>query len=265
MEWMIFIVLGVCAGFFSGLLGVGGGTVVVPTLYFLFKYYLHLPQSLIMHVAIGTSIAVVMINAFISTIAHARKNNVLWSVFRNMLLGLILGAVLASVTINFISGRFLHILFVIFIFISAVEAYFDFKPVQTNKPPSQFVTNLAGLFIGFFSSLLGIGGSVISLPYFLWSDIKMKQAVALASACGFPLSFVATIGFVIAGYGKLHLPQLSFGYVFLPSVITMALGAIVGSPAGAAVSRMLPEKLLRMVFVGFLVVVAVIMLIEYLY
>lgn len=263
MEWILYLVSGLAAGFFAGLLGVGGGTIVVPVLYFLFKYYQHLPHSLIMHMAIGTSLAVVFINAVLSMHAHARKKNVLWPIFNKMILGLILGATIASLVVNYISGNALHILFIIFIVFSACQVIWKYQP---KKPPSNLslvTTNIAGMIISFFSSLVGIGGSILSVPYFLWLKIEMKQAVALASCCGLPLSIVATAGFMIAGLNHANLPNFSLGYVYLPALLGIGIGAIFTASLGAKVAIKLPEKFLRTVFFGFLVCVAISMAVDF--
>ena len=264
MEWILYLVLGTVAGFLSGLLGVGGGTIMVPTLYFLFKYYLHLPQSLVMHMAVGTSLAIVMINATISTTAHNRKKNLLWDVFLKMIFGLMLGATAASFIVNFIPGKVLHLLFIFFLTVSAIQVFFSLKPKHHIETTSAWTSTIAGFIISFFASLLGIGGSIISTPYFLCCNIEMKKCVALAASCGLALSFVATIGFIFAGHHQPYRPHLSLGYVYLPAVISIAAGAIFSAPAGAATAIKLPNKLLRIIFFCFLVFIAGSMLIDYL-
>lgn len=264
MEWIIYLTLGVLAGFFAGLLGVGGGVVIVPVLFFVFKFYLNISSHLIMHMAVGTSLAVIMMNAGISAVSHYRKRNLLLPIFLKMLFGLMCGAGCAALIANFVSGKILQMMFIVFLTAAGIQALCAFKPKHSRMGASIWRANFAGFVISFFASLLGIGGGIMSTPYFLWQGIPMRQSVALASACGFPLSLVAAIGFMLAGRVEVGLPPFSIGYVYVPAVIGIAFGAIFASPLGVKVALKLPNKPLRLVFFVFVMLMALSMLADFL-
>lgn len=262
VEIILFLLSGVVSGFFAGLLGIGGGTVIVPTLYFMFTYYAHFSKPIVMHMAIGTSLAVVLVNAIISTTAHSKKHNLLWPEFFKMVIGLALGAATASLVASHFSGLMLHVLFVFFLLVSALQVVINKQPAQDKEIKSLTLRAVASYFIGFFAVLLGIGGSVLSIPFFLRIGLPMKRAVALAASCGMPIALVGMIGFMVFASSKFSLPTWSIGYVYVPAVVGIGVGALFGGPLGAKIAIRLPDNVLRSVFFVFLLGVAVSMLIE---
>lgn len=261
MELIIFILSGLTAGILAGLLGAGGGIIVVPVLYFLFNYH-HFPNYIIMHMAIGTSLMVMCFSAASSVFAHHKNTNILWPILLRFIPGIALGAVIAACITNMIPSGILHKLFIAFIFISAIQVALKLQPKGERNLPKLAGLTIVGTIIGSIATLLGIGGSILSVPFLLYCRVKIKNAVALASGGSLPVALVGAVGFMIAGYHQAGLPAWSTGYIYWPAVAGIAIGSLTGSPIGAKLAILLPEKVLRMVFVLFLLVVGILMLLK---
>ncbi len=260
-EFAVFIIAGGVAGLLAGLLGSGGGIIVVPTLAFMFRLH-HMPHHLIMHMAIGTSLAIMIITCLTSSYAHYKNDNLLTHVYIKIAPGIALGTIFAVIIAHFLPGHFLHHLFALFVLLSAIQVAFKFTPKHKHPLPHTWALASAGTAIGTIAAMLGIGGSVLTVPYFLWCNISMNNVVALAAACTIPVAIIGAVGFAIIGMAQHSLPTWSTGYIYWPAFFGIALGSFALAPWGAKLGKHMPELPLRIMFVSLLILVGILMLLH---
>lgn len=259
MTILIYLLLGVFAGFLGGLLGLGGGIVVVPALFFIFRGLGFLPGA-IMHMAIGTSLATVVLTATVSTWAHHRRGAVMWPAVARFAPGIVVGSLAGGVLADQLAGTALRIFFGLFELLIAVQLAFGLQPKPTRTLPSTGTMAAVGAGIGGLSAVLGIGGGTMTVPFLVWCNVGIRQAVATSAACGLPIAVAATVSHVIAGLHTTGLPVGAIGYVYWPAVVVTGLASVVFAPLGARVAHAIPMTALRWIFSTVLAIIGVRML-----
>ena len=256
--WLEFALIGLAAGYLAGFLGIGGGFVVVPALTFLF---LQDPATApwAIHMAVGTSLATMLVTSLSSIIAHHRKGAIRWPLVRALAPGLLIGAVLGAVVADFLEPEALVRVVGVFAVLAGLQLILGRKPDGEKPLPGQPGVSVVGLVIGAISSLIGIGGGALTGPWQLWHGIRAQNAVATSAACGYPIAIAGSISFLVLGLGS-GLPQGALGYIHLPAFTGIALASAVAAPLGAATVHRLPPATVRRVFGGFLVLVGLRML-----
>ena len=263
LQWVVFyLALGLFVGYFSGLLGIGGGLIMVPVLTFMFEAQ-HFPANNILHLALGTSMATIIFTSASSALQHHAHAAISWQTVRYMTPGLLFGTLLGAWIVNVVATLYLTIFFILFVYFSAAQMLIGFKPDATRAYPARRGATLAGMAIGTVSSIVSIGGGVLSVPYLLWHQLSLRHAIATSAALGLPIAVGGTLGYVANGYlsGTL-LPAYSLGYVYLPALLCLALGTIVTAPLGAKATHSMPLKRLRQIFALALLALASKMLIK---
>ena len=186
---ILYAILGSISGLLAGLLGISGGVVTVPCLFFIFRL-LDFPLAFSMQVAIGTSLAAMVFNAFSSTWAHSRKKGVVWDLFKGMLLGIILSSLLGAYFGDLLSSLLLELLFGIFACLLGIQFLHPFFLLKASrqKTPNKVRLSLYGLTIAFISNILGIGGGVITVPTLLYTYSRKTRYRHLCRhrACDYP-------------------------------------------------------------------------------
>ena len=249
---LLYLGLGVVAGLLAGLLGVGGGLVIVPMLTFIYTSQ-GLPAAHVLHLALGTSLASIMFTSLSSVRAHHARGAVNWQAVRRITPGIMVGTFSGSCVAALLSTGFLKAFFIVFLFYVAVQMLLDIKP----KPHQQFPGS-AGMFgigglIGGISSLVGIGGGTMSVPFMIWCNAPMHTAIGTSAAIGFPIALAGAIGYVVNGYSA-QLPPYSFGFVYLPALAGVVSASVLFAPLGARLAHSLPVKKLKKAFALLLVV-----------
>jgi len=256
---LLYMALGAAAGVVAGLFGVGGGLIIVPTLVWVF-HLLRLPDPLIMHLALGTSLATIIVTSLSSIRAHHRRGAVLWPVFWRLAPGLVIGTLLGSKLAGLLRGDTLRTIFGIFVLTVAAQIGFGFKPsAQRNLPGTKGMLTAGGL-IGLVSAIVGIGGGSMTVPFLTWCNETIHKAVATSAACGLPIAVAGAVGYVFNGWGHPDLPPWSFGYVYVPALLGIGLISMLSAPLGAKLAHSLPTVTLRKVFAGFLGIIGIKML-----
>lgn len=250
------LLLGMFAGVLAGLFGIGGGLVIVPVLVFLFTAH-GIPTDLVMVMAIATSLATIILTATSSTLAHHLLGSVLWDKVFRLVPGVILGAIVGAVVAGHINAAFLRAIFTIFLLYAGIQMALDIKPKAGSANYSKKIDFSIGSAIGLISSLLGIGGGTLTVPYLAHCQYPMRNAVAIASACGLPIAVAGTISYMVLGMNAPNLPAGSFGYVYLPSFFGVSLGSVMTAPVGAKLAHMLPAQQLKRYFSLLLFVLAI--------
>jgi len=261
LQWIIYyLILGLFVGYFSGLLGIGGGLIMVPVLSFLFEIQ-HFPAHNILHLALGTSMATILFTSIFSTYQHHSHRAVNWDTFRFITPGILLGTVLGALIVGYISTLYLAIFFVLFVYFAATQMWKGFKPDPSREYPTRTEVTVVGMAIGSISSLVSIGGGVLSVPYLVWHKQPLRNAIATSAALGFPIALGGTLGYIANGYfGGVALPHYSLGYVYLPALLWLAIGTMVTAPLGANATHRMPVDVLRKFFALMLFVLATRML-----
>lgn len=231
----------------AGLFGVGGGMIMVPALAWVLPAQ-GVPEAQLMQVAVATSLGVISATAISSALTHHRHGGVLWLVFRHMAPGLVLGSMGGAFVAHLLPSDTLRQIVAVGALLTALKMFLEGEPQAHAKLPG--TTNLmgAGSVIGLLSSLIGIGGGSLTVPYLSWFSVPIRQAVGTAAACGVPIAWAGTLGFVIAGWNLDGMPEGQFGYLSVPGMLGIGIASVVVAPLGARLAHRLSPKLLKRAF-----------------
>jgi uncharacterized protein len=260
MEWwIVYLGMGLAVGFFAGLLGIGGGVILVPLMVFVFAAQ-NFPEERILHLALGTSLATIAFTSLTSLLAHHQRGAVRWDIVRKAAAPLVIGTLLGTFVADVLKSKTLAIVFVAFVYYSASQLFLDIKPKASRQLPNSFGMWLAALGIGVISSLVGVGGGVISIPLMTMCNVPMRNAVGTSAALGLPVAVAGALGYAFHGVGVNHLPAWSLGYIYLPAAVGIVLGTLVTVPMGARAAHRVPVPLLKKIFAVILFLLATHML-----
>ncbi len=261
MEWWLgYAGVGAAVGFFAGLLGIGGGAIMVPLLVMLFEAQ-GLPKAYILHLAVGSGMASILFTSVSSVRAHAARGVVRWDLAAALTPGILIGGLLGSAVTALISTQLFAALFTAVVFAAATNILIDRRPKPTRQLPGALGSVLVGMVIGFVCSLAAMGGAFLTIPYALYCNVTMLQAIGTAAIVGFPIALAGSLGFVVTGWGLSGLPPYSFGYVYLPAVLGLTLVSVLTAPLGAAAAHRLPTRRLKQIFALLLYALAAKMLV----
>lgn len=251
MTYIIYLIVGISTGIYSGLLGLGGGIVVVPSLLLVFRNLHLFPEDSNMHIAVATSLASMVFTASASSLAYNKRRLIIWPIFWNILPGLITGAVSGVLIAKNISSDMLANNFGIVLILIAIHIFFHHKPSPVTE---QFELNLyrritiillavtVGLVAGFF----GIGGGILIIPALIYFGISIRQASGTAAICGFPGSLLGSLMFMLSSPPE-QVPGL-IGFVYWPAAIIIAISSMIFAPVGVKLASSFPQKVLRRIF-----------------
>ncbi|MBU1655856.1 MAG: sulfite exporter TauE/SafE family protein [Gammaproteobacteria bacterium] len=290
---LIYLGIGAIAGILAGLLGVGGGLVFVPALFYCFGL-LGFEQGLVLHLALGTSLAAIIFISLSSIQAHHRRGAVLWPLVRRLAPGIMIGTLLGALAAEQLSTSWLQGFFGTFALTVGLQMLLATQadcpepsrracpepsrracpepsrracpePSRRACPepsrragrfdlPGRPGQTLAGALIGLVSALVGIGGGSLTVPFLTACRVSIREAVATSSACGLPIAVAGTAGYLWTGWGNPLLPPQSIGYIHWPALILLATAGVLFAPLGAHLAHSLPTGMLRRLF-GFLLLV----------
>lgn len=251
-------------GVFAGLLGIGGGIIIVPSLAYVLVHT-GIPETLIMHMAESTALAAITFSTFTAVLVQHRKKAIRWDIFRSLAIGIVIGAMLGAASASLLPNDVLKILFGIFISLVAIHMFFTKKESVTDsfRHPHLWIKIIAGFLVGVFSGMLGIGGGIFVVPILLRFGLSAHTAAATSSACALLLSIVGTVSFIATGWNVAGLPSAATGYVYWPAVLGIGLASVISVPLGAKLADVLSGKALIRFFAVFLFLVGVLMLLGF--
>ena len=259
LFWLSYLLVGAVAGVLAGLLGVGGGLIIVPLLTFLFTAQ-HFPAEYILHLALGTSLASIVFTSLSSMRAHHQRGAVDWQVLRRITFGIVSGTLCGSWLAAQLSTRFLRVFFVAFLYYVALQFFLHIKPKPSRELPGQSGMFAAGAVIGGVSSLVGIGGGSLSVPFLVWCNLSMHNAIGTSAAIGLPIALSGAVGYAANGMVATSLPPSSCGFIHLPALLGISVASILTAPLGARLAHNLPVARLKKVFAVLLLVMGTKML-----
>lgn len=245
--WWAFLLLGAAVGFFAGLLGVGGGGIMVPILTSLF-ISLDFVQSQQVHMALGTSMAAIIVTAFASARSHQKHQAIVWPAVKTLSPGIVLGTLGASFIAASVPSLPLAIFFSLFMAFVALQLILNIKPKPTRQLPGNLPLAGVGFAIGGISALVAIGGGSLTVPFLTWCNLKVQQAIGTSAAVGLPIAVSGTVGYVISGWHVADLPPWSLGYVYLPAVALISVVSFFTAPLGVKLAHRLPVSVLKKIF-----------------
>jgi uncharacterized membrane protein YfcA len=251
---------GVIAGILAGLLGVGGGIVIVPVLFWVFGL-LELPDATSMHLAVGSSLATIVATSWASMRAHRRRGSVDEPLLRLWGPTIFIGAAIGGVAAKFIHGDGLRLIFgLIALLVSINMALPRQLKLSEALPVRAWVNRIIAFVIGLFSALMGIGGGTLSVPTLAAFSFPIHRAVGTASVIGMLIAIPAVAGFIWSGLDVPERPPLSLGFVSLPAVALIFPMTMTMAPLGARLAHRLNQRRLKIAFAVFLFLTAARML-----
>ncbi|MFK5893053.1 MAG: sulfite exporter TauE/SafE family protein [Pseudomonadota bacterium] len=262
LEWIfIFLALGSFIGFMAGLLGIGGGGIMVPVLTSIFLLQ-GIAVEKVVHLALGTSMASIIVTSLSSLRAHHLKGGVIWEVVKGMTFGIIIGTFLATFLVSQISSIYLAIFFSVFMAYVSLQMFLNKKPKPNRELVGVIGLSFAGCGIGAISALVSIGGGSLTVPFLSWQNIDIKKAIGTSAAIGFPISIAGTLGYVINGWENTSVENLTFGFVYLPAVLVISIASFFTAPYGVKFAHSLPIHILKKIFAILLIILSIKMLIS---
>jgi len=261
--WLGYAAVGAVVGFFAGMLGIGGGAIMVPLLVWLFEAQ-GLPKEHILHLAVGTAMATILFTSVSSVRAHAARGAIRWDIAWRITPGILVGGLIGSGLASLIPAVAFAAVFTAVIYVAATHMLLDTKPRASRQPPGLVGMSAAGVAVSSLSAFAAIGGAFMTVPFMLWCNVPMLQAIGTAAVIGFPIALSGTVGFIATGLRETGLPPWSVGFVFLPALGGIVVSSVLLAPVGAAVAHRMPTLWLKRVFAGLFYVMATRMLIGFL-
>ncbi len=257
--WPFFLMLvlaGAGAGLLAGMFGIGGGAVLVPVFYQMFGV-LGVEEAVRMHLSVGTSIAIIVPTSLRSFFAHQGKGAVDIELLKSFRWAVPIGVIMASLIVAFVSSGVLRVIFACCSLVIAMKMLFGKEGWKlADDIPAGFARYTAGWGIGFFSTLMGIGGGVFNNTFMTAFGRPIHQAVATSSGVGVLISIPGVLGYVLAGWGVAGLPPYSIGYVNLVMVAIIIPVTLLVAPIGVRIAHALKKRSLEIGFGIFLTIVA---------
>jgi len=251
-----FAAVGAVAGLCAGLFGIGGGMIIVPALVLLLPVY-DVAPAILTQVAVASSLACISIISINSAWSHHRRGAVRWPTVWRMVPGLLLGGVAGAAIAHYLPSLALQRLVGTFALLAALRMVLGWRTGSRRTLPGTTGLFTAGGIIGALSSLVGIGGGTLTVPFLEWCDTPMHQAVGTSSACGAPIAWAGVAGFMLTGWHVAGTGAYSLGYVSLPAFVGIVAGSALFTPLGAQLAHRLPVRLLKQIFAILLATVGV--------
>jgi uncharacterized protein len=255
-ELAAYLAVGAATGFFAGLLGIGGGTIIVSSLALMFAAH-GFPAEYVMHMAIGTSLAAIMAGAWASFRTHHRHGAVDWATVKVMAPGTLVGIIAGTALARVMSTAALKVAFLSIMSIIIVQLAFNVRPRATRSLPGPAGMSIVAIGIGVTSSLFGGGAAAVGVPFLTWCGMTIHRAIGTVAALGFPVAIFGAMSYAAAGHGVTGMPPWSVGFVYLPAFAGISVTSVLVAPYGARLAHKLKGPTLRRIFAMFLLAIGV--------
>ncbi len=270
--YLTYLLSGVIAGLVAGMFGLGGGLTIVPALAVALPLQ-GVAQMHVMHLAIGTSLAVMFFSAFYTTFLRSRHGDLDWLLLRRMVLPVALGTAVGAWAGGRLPGPALRVFFVGFVaymIVFALRRHFSVTRAAESPAvdatgavmPSRTSRLVAGFTTGLTGALLGAGAAIITVPYLRAAGYRIQSASGIAAALSAVIGIGAGAGYLLGGLGATGLPAAAIGYLYVPAFAGMTIGALLGSPLGIRISHRVPDTIQFWLFLAYLGVVLTAMIVR---
>ena len=250
------VATGLAAGFLAGIFGIGGGAIMVPIFYQALGF-IGIDESIRMHLSVGTSLAVIVPTSIRSFLGHQAKGEVDMELLKSYVISVPTGVIAAAIAASYLSSGGLRLVFAVIAFVVGLRLLFNQESWRLGDAiPGNPLRSAIGAGIGFFSTLMGIGGGVINNTFMTLYGRPIHQAVATSSGMGVLISVPGVFGYIWAGWGSEGLPLLSTGYVNWIAVLLMIPITVFAAPLGVKVAHALNKRQLETGFGLFLLLVS---------
>jgi uncharacterized membrane protein YfcA len=245
IEWLVlYILLGSLVGFMAGLLGVGGGGILVPLLVSIFTFQGMNPDKVV-HMALGTALACMILSSISSTRAHAIRGAVVWKIAGGMAPGIMIGTLLTTYIAASINGVYIAAFFTAFMALVSIQLFANWKPKPGPSESHFHELLLVGTGIGSISALAAVGGGFLSVAYMTYKNLDIKKAIGTSAALGFSIAITGTLGYMISGWSETTIEPLTLGFMYVPAFIAVSLSSIAAAAYGVRWAHRLPDAILR--------------------
>ncbi|QBY05904.1 sulfite exporter TauE/SafE family protein [Thalassotalea sp. HSM 43] len=257
LEYILaFLLLGGFVGVMAGLLGIGGGALMVPMLTSIFAV-MGFANEVIVHLALGTSMACIIVTSMSSLTAHHKRGGVIWPIVKSMVPGILIGTFAATFVAAKTEPLYLALFFALFMSYVSLQMFINKQPKPEKSIGGQGELIAAGSGIGAISALVSIGGGTLTVPYLLWRNINITKAIGTSAACGLPIALAGTLGYILNGYNEAINLEYTFGFVYWPAVVLISLTSYFTAPIGVRLAHTLPVAMLKKVFAVFVVIISI--------
>ncbi|AUH32143.1 sulfite exporter TauE/SafE family protein [Paracoccus tegillarcae] len=253
---------GMAGGVLAGLLGVGGGIVIVPALYFALTLS-GMEGDIAMKIAVGTSLATIVFTSLASSLGHYKRGAIDTGLLKLWAPSILIGVVLGSLLGGYVSGKVLIAVFATVALLVSADMILrkgraDPEPRSFSKPVWAFF----GVITGTLSAMMGIGGGTIGVPLLNFLGYDIRRAVGTSAAIGFLIGLPGALIYALSGLGAEGLPPFSLGYVNLLAAAVIIPLTTTFSQFGVKLAHSIPRRALRLAFGGFLLITATRMFID---
>ncbi|MGI9345324.1 MAG: sulfite exporter TauE/SafE family protein [Gammaproteobacteria bacterium] len=254
---LLYLLTGTVAGLLAGLFGIGGGLVIVPLLIFVFSFDpTGFHPDRVSHVAIASSLATICFTSIASARQHIIQSPIDWRDVQWLVPGLLVGAVLGALIAGQLDGKTLSIAIGVFAILTALQmSLHRIKEEQVMRYAGPRLLPI-GCTIGVASSIFGVGGGSITVPFLSWAGRSIHQAIATSAACTVPIAFAATLTYALLTDPSYDQP-FSTGYIYWPAVLAIVLTSVPSAWVGARAAKKLPPVLLKRLFAGYLLIISI--------
>jgi uncharacterized membrane protein YfcA len=254
-EWLLLFVmymsLGATVGFLAGMLGIGGGFLIVPSLMFLFGMQ-GIHKDMATQLAVATSLATILATSLSSARSHHQHESVNWPLFAKITPSLLLGSLGGAWLSSFLPGSAVRATFALITIAVALQMAFGRPPKTTRALPGLTGLTLGGGLIGLLSGTVGIGGGSLLVVWFVFYNLSMRHAIGTSAACILPIALAGALGHLVAGLGDMSRPPGTLGYIHVQAALGIALASVLTAPWGARLAHRLSVSVLKRIFALFL-------------
>ena len=252
---IIMAITAVVAGFFAGFFGIGGGIITVPCLFYIFGA-IGIDKSFVMHLAVGTSFAIIVPTAMMSVFTHYKHKAVDFGVLKTYGIFVVIGVVIGSFFAASMETKSLVLFFSIIIYLLAINLIFLKDKTKIKLKFNLFQRTVLGFIVGFVSSLMGIGGAIMNVPILKFVGYSINKAIGSAASIGFLIAVFGCLGFLISGiFIKTNIP-LSIGFINVPAFLIFIPITILMAKVGATAVHKIKREIIAKLFGLFLIIIA---------
>ena len=260
--FLVIALTAIVAGFFAGFFGIGGGIITVPCLFYIFSST-GIDKSLIMHLSVGTSFAIIVPTAMMSVYTHYKHKAVDLNILKTYGTFVVIGVIIGAFSAALMDTKSLVLFFSLILYILALNLIFLKEKTKLKIKFNLIQRTIFGFIVGFISSLMGIGGAIMNVPILKFVGYTIKKAIGTAASIGFLISIFGTIGFLSTGIMMQKNIPLSTGFINIPAFFIFIPITTIMAKIGATTVHKMKKEIISKLFGFFLIIIGSRFLYEY--